>query len=274
MKVSKWLFGSMAAGLVLWAQADVVLTHRYDFDGDANDFSGATTALNGTLSSAGTNLEAPLFSTDRPTDADTSFASGSIELGMTVGSAASFVNFGSGAQTRIYDGDSGSVAYWFKADQLNNGRDMFSNISAGSDGFRVMTRTDGGIGIAQGPGGQDFLTGDVDAGVWHHFAITWDDTLGTGTIAVDGVSTNYTFTAGALDDPSRLMLGNFANNDTQLTTQFDGHFYDLQIYEGELSSSEISTLANNAGLAIPEPTVVGLMGVSGLLALLVRRIFF
>lgn len=269
MKVAKWLIGSMAAGLVLCAQADVTLTHRYDFDGDAVDSVGT---MDGTVSATGTGTEAPLFSTDIPTGADTGFASKSIEMGMSVGTAASYVNF-TGAQRNIYDGKAGSVAYWFKADQALSGRDLFSNID-GATGLRTLTRNNGDIRLAgAGMGNVDFsFSGDWTANAWHHLVVTWDDTDGSGTIALDGDVKSWSFTAGSLTDPARLILGNFASNNSQLQTQFDGHFYDLQIYEGELSSAEISLLANNAGTAIPEPATLGLIAAFGGSVLFVRRL--
>ena len=76
---------------------------------------------------------------------------------------------------------------------------------------------------------------------------------------------------GALDDPTRLVMGNFSANTNNLGSQFDGHIYDLQIYDETLSSAEISFLANNAGLAIPEPAVVGFVGLGVAVLAMVRR---
>jgi len=240
------------------------LTHRYDFDNDAADSVGT---LNGTLSAAGTNLEAPLFQSDIPDDADISFASNSIEFGMTVGTKASFVNFGSGVETDIYDGDAGSVAYWFKADTLTG--DMFSNVGP----HRTILKSNGDIRLGGGTVDENFsFTGDVTAGTWHHFSLTWNDVAGAGTIALDGDIQTYSFTPGALTDPSRLMVGNFSNNASNVATQFDGHIYDLQIYDGVLTNGEISTLAGNAGTAIPEPGTYALLGgIFALTSVMVRR---
>tara|TARA_B110000003_G_scaffold262996_1_gene286207 strand:- start:282 stop:1124 length:843 start_codon:yes stop_codon:yes gene_type:complete len=246
------------------------LTHRYAFDNNANDSIGS---LNGTLTANNppTNtLEAPLFSnTDIPDSANTSFATNSIELGMSIGSKASSVDFGSGAQARIFDGVAGSFSYWFKADQLLNSRDLVSNI-AGSAGLRTLLRKDGSLRLAgAGIGNVDFtFDSAVTAGTWHHLVVAWDDTddtTGTLKIALDGSIKTQTFTAGALDNPGRLIAGNFSDDDSQLGTQFDGQLFDLQIYQGMLSNDEIITLAANAGTAIPEPGHYGL--VIGFLAL-------
>jgi len=244
------------------------LTHRYDFDGDAADSVGT---LNGTLSAdnAPTNtIEAPSFlnSGGVPSGADTSFASNSIEFGMNV-ATASFVNFGSGVQTDIYDGKAGSVAYWFKADTLSG--DMFSNVGP----HRTILKSNGDIRLGGGTVDENFsFTGDVTAGTWHHFSLTWNDVAGAGTIALDGDIQTYSFTPGALTDPSRLMVGNFSNNASNVATQFDGHIYDLQIYDGVLTNGEISTLAGNAGTAIPEPGTYALLGgIFALTSVMVRR---
>ena len=257
----------LALGAGVCANA-ATLTHRYDFGNDADDAIGT---LNGTLSAdnAPTNtIEAPSFlnSGGVPSGADTSFASNSIEFGMTVGTKASSVNFGSGVQTDIYDGKAGSVAYWFKADQLLNARDIVSNVG-GAGQLRTLMRNDGTLRLAgAGQGNVDFtFTNSVTAGTWHHLVVAWDDPSGLLTIALDGQIQTDSFTAGALTDPSRLIVGNFSSNANNVATQFDGHIYDLQIYDGVLTNAEISTLAGNAGTAIPEPGTYALIG--GCLAL-------
>ena len=128
-------------------------------------------------------------------------------------------------------------------------------------------RDDGTLRLSgAGQGNVDFtFTNSVTAGAWHHLVVAWDDPSGLLTIALDGQIQTDSFTAGALTDPSRLIVGNFSENDSQLGTQFDGHIYDSQIYDGVLTNGEISTLAGNAGTAIPEPGTYALIG--GCLAL-------
>ncbi|MGB0290476.1 MAG: PEP-CTERM sorting domain-containing protein, partial [Opitutales bacterium] len=83
---------------------------------------------------------------------------------------------------------------------------------------------------------------------------------------------NLFFTTGALADRLRLIMGNFSDNASQLGTQFDGRIYDLQIYSGVLSSSEITNLMDNPGTAIPEPSTYALWAAClGLGAVLLRR---
>ena len=263
-KLSCLSFFALAVGVCANA---ATLTHRYDFTDDADDAVGT---LNGTLSGDSLNLEAPEFVSDRPTGASTSFASNSIEFGMTVGSSSS-VNFGGGAQTEIYDGKAGSVAYWFKADTLANNKDMFSNVG----GLRTLMLNDGRLrlaGAGQGNAQVSFATTNVTASTWHHLVVTWDDVAGEGKIALDGDIETWSFTAGDLVDPARLIIANYAPNASAPTSQFDGHIYDLQIYDGVLTDGEIGTLAGNAGVAIPEPGTYALLGgIFALTAVLIRR---
>ena len=147
--------------------------------------------------------------------------------------------------------------------------DMFSNVGP----HRTILKSNGDIRLGGGTVDENFsFTGDVTAGTWHHFSLTWNDVAGAGTIALDGDIQTYSFTPGALTDPSRLMVGNFSNNASNVATQFDGHIYDLQIYDGVLTNGEISTLAGNAGTAIPEPGTYALLGgIFALTSVMVRR---
>jgi hypothetical protein len=237
----------LAIGAGLCANA-AVLTHRYDFNGDAADFDDATTKLNGALSPNGTNLEAPLFTSDTPDGADTSFASQSIEFGMNVGTTASWIFFGNGSQTKIFDGKAGSFSYWFKADKVTGLQELVSNIAVGQTGVRTVIDNGRIVLYANAGGMPSTPAGSVTAGTWHHLVLGWDDINSQWTLALDGVIQTQAFgTPGGLTDPARLIVGNYEESAKQLGTQFDGHIYDLQIYEGVLSNSEIATLYATPG---------------------------
>tara|TARA_B110000008_G_scaffold262627_1_gene285153 strand:+ start:2035 stop:2850 length:816 start_codon:yes stop_codon:yes gene_type:complete len=240
------------------------LTHRYAFDDNADDSVGS---LNGTLTADNhLTLEVPLFTADIPVSAHTSFATNSIELGMSIGSMSSSVNF-DGPLTDIFEDVAGSFSYWFKADQLLGSVHLVSSIAGGS-GLRTLLLNNGNIRL-KGAGmtnGVDFtFDSAVTANTWHHLVVAWDDPNGTLKIALDGSIRTQAFTAEALNNPTRLMAGNYHHKGTKPNTQFDGKLFDLQIYEGMLSDTEIITLAANAGTAIPEPGHFGL--IIGFLAL-------
>ena len=260
---------AIAAGLCANA---AVLTHRYDFNGDAVDFDDATTNLDGALSSAGTNLEAPLFTSDTPDGADTSFASQSIEFGMNE-ETASWINFGNGSQTKIFDGKAGSFSYWFKADTVSGLSELVSNVAAGGTGVRTVLDNGRIVNYATAGGVPSTPAGSVTVDTWHHLVLGWDDINSEWTFALNGAIQTLAFgTSGGLTDPARLIVGNFENSANQLATQFDGHIYDLQIYEGVLSNSEIATLYANPGTTIPESGSFALIaGCLGLVSVMLRR---
>lgn len=250
----------------------VVLTHRYNFNGNANDFAGATIKLNGALSSAGTNLEAPLFTTDRPDGAYTGFASKSIEFGMSE-NTASWINFGNGSQTEIFDGKAGSFSYWFKADKVSGLNELVSNVAAGSTGVRTVLDNGRIVHYATAGGGPSTPAGSVTVDTWHHLVLGWDDINSEWTFALDGVIQTQAFSnAGGLTNPARLIVGNFADSASNPATQFDGHIYDFQIYEGVLNDMDIATLYTNPGRAIPESGSFALIaGCLGLVSVMLRR---
>lgn len=245
------------------------LTHRYAFNNNADDSIGS---LDGTLTADNSptdTLEAPLFTTDIPEGAIDNFTTHSIEFGMTVGTKASAVKFGNSTQNAIFDGVAGSFSYWFKADQLFiESRELLSNIQ-GSTGLRTLLQPDGHIrltGAGMDNHSVHFKTNSAaTVGTWHHLVVAWDDPNGELKIALDGSTQTQTFTAGALNNPARLIAGNFSDNDSKLDTQFDGKLFDLQIYQGMLSDGAITMLAANAGTAVPEPGHYGL--IIGFLAL-------
>jgi hypothetical protein len=250
----------LAIGAGLCANA-AVLTHRYDFNGDASDFDDATIKLDGMLSSAGTNLEKPLFTTDIPGGADTSFASQSIEFGMNVGSTASWIFFGNGSQTKIFDNKAGSFSYWFKADQVSGNQELVSNIGG------MRTRISGGeLQVLSAASGAP--PASVTAGAWHHLVIGWDDVNSQWTSALDGNIQKQAFgTPGGLTDPARLIVGNFEESANKLATQFNGHIYDFQIYEGVLSDMDIAFLYKRPGKAIQVPESGSFALIAGCLVL-------
>jgi hypothetical protein len=263
------LIGSCLALLGASVSAQTLI-HRYAFDSNANDAIGS---LNGTLSTddAPNNTEAPNFTTNTPTGADTSFASGSIELGMNASlNDVSFVFLGTPA---LYDGESGSFSLWFNPD-ATSGDELFSNVNPDPGNLRTRVEGSGAVAVLGGSvtGSPATSSNTASTDAWSHLVVTWDDAAGTGLIALNGTITGYSFTANSLDNPSRLMLGNFADNDNSPQTQFAGEFYDLQIYDGVLSSSQISQLNNNPGTAIPEPSSFALVaGGLAFVGLMLRR---
>lgn len=74
---------------------------------------------------------------------------------------------------------------------------------------------------------------------------------------------------------SSFNVGNFnlTATSTGAVNQFVGRLYDVQVYDGVLDSSQVSSLASNPGSPIPEPSSFALLtgALGGGLALLRRR---
>jgi len=120
-------------------------------------------------------------------------------------------------------------------------------------------------GTASDPPNGGFNTGD-----WQHVVGVFTST--GMTVFVNGVSVDSwsgtTLTTNSLD---LLTIGAYrADSVSSTTSHFIGAIDDIQIYNGALTTNEISFLFNNPGIAIPEPAAA-LLGSLGLLVLLRRR---
>ena len=154
--------------------------------------------------------------------------------------------------------------------------ELVSNVVAGGHGVRTVIDNGSIVTYASAgaAGGMPSTpAGSVTVDTWHHLVLGWDDINSEWTLALDGVIQTQAFTnAGGLTDPARMIVGNFEESAGKLATQFDGHIYDLQIYEGVLSNSEIAILYANPGTAIPEPDTYALLGgIFALTSVMVRR---
>lgn len=97
MKIRAILLTGSCLTLLGTSVSAQTLIHRYAFDNDAVDSIGT---LDGTMSidDVPNDIEAPNFTSNTPPGANTSFASGSMELGMNRASNdVSFVNLGTPA---------------------------------------------------------------------------------------------------------------------------------------------------------------------------------
>jgi len=125
--------------------------------------------------------------------------------------------------------------------QVRNGVYFYAN-SNGS--LQVYNRNSSGGNI-------DTLTtstGLVTEGVFHHIAITFDSTSGTGltTVYVDGTS------AGTLDGtPTHSTDFKFGRSGDYAVEYFNGKIDDIRIYSDVLSSAEVGYIYNNTTASIP-----------------------
>ena len=106
-------------------------------------------------------------------------------------------------------------------------------------------------------------------GEWEHIAISYDNATETKTLYVNGaeaVSANDSITP---NDTTPFNIG--AGQDFGDGFWFKGEIDDIGLWDGALSPAEIQVAMNDGVLAVPEPTVAGLLALVASAAFLRRR---
>lgn len=164
-----------------------------------------------------------------------------------------------GATITLVDQDGSSNSY---ADISRIGNGAFGG---GLDG-NLIGRTRIGNTILQNTTADPF--GD---GSFHHVAFVVDSANSLQEIYVDGLLQSSVMGTPTLAAFSDLTFGHLDRPSGQTDVDaFTGLIDDVQIYDEALNSSQISYLANNAGLAVPEPSSLALAGF-GAVALMRRK---
>jgi hypothetical protein len=223
--------------------------HRYVFDGHVRDVLGGR---DGSPTGSGIYTEPPHYSVDIPAGAASGGPYKSLETGMNYGSKKS----GFSIHPEVINTNAGSYCFWMKADVLENGRYIFAPLPL-TDGPFVMATSSSQISVTAGDD-RVSLPAPVSTGTWHHVAVTWNNPGGTFSLYMDGLLTGSThFTTNGIT-PTTVRVGSFnlTDDDGQLSNQFEGKLYDLQIYEGVLTGDEIASLyLRPGGVAVPEPPI-------------------
>jgi Concanavalin A-like lectin/glucanases superfamily len=256
--------------LLLAPLAQGAIVARYTFDGNVNDIVGG---FNGTATTAGAFTEAPLYVTDIPAGAISGAPTKSMEVGMTNNTLKS----GFVTPTAVFTPAQGGISFWMKADSLVSQDYVFTTgttndlflLAAGATTVRSRANE-----------GTTLIDATVSVDVWNHVAISWDNDIGGGNgshkLFLNGsevTPADGLFTAGGLS-ATNFRIGSFTpidGNSSNLINQFDGHIYDFQFYDTEITVSDATFLSSNPGAVIPEPTTSTLAGLLFALGCMRRR---
>jgi hypothetical protein len=240
-----------------------------------------------------------------PLDTDANDATGNGHNGAVVGGTVEFGQGGANAGTGLSASfpDNGHIDVPWSAAlnpgiQAENGSGSFtmsvwvnSSSSAGNFNSPLTAREDNGVTV-NGPiiyntpgniwsfwGGNNGAPGAWNAldaavgttdGTWQHIAITYDAATTSRVLYVDGESaatSSIGISANVLRD---LHIG--SGQDDGNNFFWSGQLDDVGIWNESLSQSQVQgVMTGGIASAVPEPSVVGLAGMGGLLLFLRRR---
>lgn len=166
-----------------------------------------------------------------------------------------------------YASQSGTVMFWFKADDLshsyqyrNNGQGLFSRDSTNYDSgghLTIWLQTNGSIKVRQQSTSADYIiessSGLISANQWYHLAYSWGDVNGDFNLYLNGVLINTIsgFSTGTQGNSEPIIIGASAsgsenNGSTTLYDYFKGYFDDIRFYDSSLSNTDITNVYQDA----------------------------
>jgi len=224
--------------------SEAVLANRYAFEGNGDDAVGG---VHGSLTAAGTHIEAPLFTNDVPTGAVAGAPAQSMMVGMDYGNKKSGMSLSNTVLNSITN--AGSMSVWLKPHTTVAGQYILAG------GLVVLVEATDNVSVYHYPGGVQERVGlgwGVTNGGWHHVAVTWDAAEAETLIYVNGAPAiqEYDGVPG-VGSIYGLNVGGYQMGDDPniLAAQFDGQLYDLQFYDDALLASDVATLHANPGSA-------------------------
>jgi hypothetical protein len=238
---------AVAAGS-LQAQALAKLAHRFTFEGNAVDVVGEMTGVKMTGNEG--FLEPPLFEAVVPPGA--TGPAKSMRVGMQHGKKKSGIMLPAQVIEAIQD--AGSLAFFVKPEGPHEQPQVLLN-SGPLEGGGLMLRASTAGPVEVRIGGPDHPTPlahfDAPPGRWTHVALVWNKTpqgLQVAFSANGDPVAKQVLPQGKLSGHP-FSVGGLSHNNVEnaLRVQYQGHFYDLQIYKGVLSPSEIAGLAAKPG---------------------------
>jgi len=247
----------VASALLFASTGQAVMTHRYTFEGNANDtvgsIDGVVSASDATISSTG----------GAPQGGSYLFLTGTSGY-VLLGDGVLGTQFSFSAWVKVNTGASSIQAIMANA-----------NANAGTDGFKVFVNnwgtSDGALTLETGTGvtgtGIYASSGTVEYDVWSQIFVTVDTVSGVGGLYYNGQAT---------DGGTTISQGFHVDGDTYIGQFLDGNFNmnggidDVTIYNTALSSQEVSDAYIQA---VPEPATGAMMAIGGFIGFLIRRHF-
>lgn len=176
--------------------------------------------------------------------------------------------------------DSRTISLWVKTALNQANGTIFLGMGDTGGGSRVrydfglQAGTTDQMRLELNSGASTSATGTtITDDAWHHLVSTWDGT--TMAYYLDGAAYG-TQTPGTVNTllTEDMVIGTgvrqaFAANATARWTT--GLIDDVQVYDSALTSTDITTLFNNPGTAIPEPATLGMVALFGGSMLFIRR---
>lgn len=245
-------------------QADLI--HNYVFSNNVLD-SAASGKVNGAVSPNATWLEAPTYVTDAPAGAVSGAPVNALAVGANNGTKKSYFSLPAAAMSNSL----GTLAFWFKptVSSVDN-IDRILNATA-TTGLALIQSANGTVNASVYNTPKTVtLTGALTD--WHFYAVSWDKAAGTASVYIDNTTNTYSFAANSFN-PGTAVFGTFntVDNNTSLANQWSGRYWDVQIYNEALGSTDVGSLKSNPGSVIPEPATFGLLGLGTLLTIAFRR---
>lgn len=167
-----------------------------------------------------------------------------------VAASNDFIDFGNPAVLDL-TGDEVTLSLWVRLDSSVSSMKVFAKWSGAGMSYLLEVLTNGHVLFGVSAGGIDITEGttDLDDGLWHHIAGTYDGS--DIRIYVDGVEENSTAASGNLTSTTEpVYIGSRSNGGNP----FDGDAGHAMIDDRGWSPQEVASLAAGASpLQFPTP---------------------
>lgn len=224
------------------------LKHRF---AQSSDFIDEVGEAEIGISKNNLHNEAPVFSKTTPFDSMNTTKNQTIDLGMSYGEKRSglFLN----TPTKDLLSQNGTISFWMKSKNNKSGHYiLFAPTPQMTLSFRDKNSIVYGIGT--GPDRESCI-GYIQDEKWQHIVLTWNGLKKNCQLYINGkLSGSCEQLASHLNFGGDLRVGNYddvrTDRPSNLTNQFKGSIFDLQIYSKSINQTEASELYRKPGFAL------------------------